>query len=121
MPESPQTLIAINPVLADRVDEFEEWLRSVVLPAIRNLRPDLDGRWRVLRATGADDDADADEDVVVYAFVCEGGVPEDWDLRPPLEKALGSAAADRELERFTGMLRGGQQSWFFLPFELDRA
>jgi hypothetical protein len=48
-----QTLIAINAVLADRVDEFEEWLRSVVVPATRSQRPDLDAGWRVLRATCA--------------------------------------------------------------------
>ena len=114
MPETPPTLIAINAVLADRVGEFEEWLRSVVVPAIRTQRPDLDGRWRVLRATEADDDA------VVFAFVCEGGVPEDWDLRPYLEKAHGPEEADRALERFASMLRGGQQAWFFEPSELGR-
>jgi hypothetical protein len=108
-----QTLIAINAVRADRVDEFEEWLGTVVLPAVRSQRPDLDGRWRVLRAT------DADEGTVVFAFVCEGGAPEDWDLRPYLEKALGPAEADRALERFDGMLREGQQAWFLEPFGLD--
>ena len=112
MPGPPQTLIAINAVLAERVDEFEEWLRSVVLPAIRSQRPDLDGRWRVLRAT------EADEDTVVFAFVCEGGDPEDWDLRPYLEKALGSAEADRALDRFDDMLQEGQRAWFFEPFGL---
>jgi hypothetical protein len=108
-----QTLIAINAVVVDRVDDFEEWLRTVVVPAIRDQRPDLDGRWHVLRATEADDDT------VVFAFVCEGGAPEDWDLRPYLEQALGSAEADRALERFDGMLRGGQQAWFFEPLPLD--
>jgi hypothetical protein len=107
-------MIAINAVLADRVGEFEEWLRSVVVPAVRHQRPDLDGRWQVLRATEGDDGT------VVFAFVCEGGVPEDWDLRPYLEKSLGAAEADRALERFDGMLRGGQQAWFFEPFGLDR-
>ena len=115
MRDSPQTLIVINAVLADRVDDFEEWLRSVATPAIRDQRPDLDGRWRVLRATEADDDA------VIFAFVCEGGVPEDWDLLPVLEHALGRAAAELALERFGGMLRGGeQQSWFLEPVALDR-
>jgi hypothetical protein len=115
MPVPAQTLIAINAVRADRVDEFEEWLRTVVLPAIRSQRPDLDGRWRVLRVT------EAAEDTVVFAFVCEGGDPDDWDLRPYLEKALGSAEADRALERFDGMLQRGQQAWFFEPFGLDRS
>jgi hypothetical protein len=107
------TLIAINAVLAERVDEFEEWLRSVVVPAVRSQRPDLDGRWQMLRATERDDGT------VVFAFVCEGGVPEDWDLRPYLEEALGAAEADRALERFDGMLRGEQQAWFFEPFAID--
>ncbi len=111
-----QTLIAINPVLADRADEFEAWLGSVVAPAIRELRPDLDGRWRVLRAT------EAEEGTVVFAFVCEGGTPEDWDLRPYVEHALGSAEADGALEFFAGMLgQREQQAWFFAPVALDRA
>jgi hypothetical protein len=113
MPGAPQTLIAINAVLADRVAEFEEWLRSVVFPAVRAQRPDLDGQWQVLRATEADDGT------VVFAFICEGGAPEDWDLHPYLEKALGSTEADRALERFDGMLRGGQRAWFFELFGPD--
>jgi hypothetical protein len=107
-------MIAINAVPADRVDEFEDWLRAFIVPATRDQRPDLEGRWRVLRAT------DADDDDVVFAFVCEGGTPEDWDMRPYLEKALGSAEADRALERFEGMLRGEQRSWFFEPVGLDQ-
>jgi hypothetical protein len=108
-----QTLIAINAVLAERVDEFEEWLRTVVVPATRNLRPDLDDRWKVLRATEADDGT------VVFAFVYEGGAPEDWELRPYLENALGSAGADRELHRFESMLRGDQRAWAFETVGLD--
>jgi hypothetical protein len=115
MPASAQTMIAINTVPADRVDEFEDWLRTVIVPATRDQRPDLDGRWRVLRATEADGDS------VVFAFVCEGGAPEDWDMYPYLEKALGAAEADRALERFGGLLRGEQQSWFFEPVGLDRS
>ena len=114
MPRPAQTLIASNAVRADRVAEFEEFLRSVVVPAMWDQRPDLDGRWRVLRA------AEADEGTVTFAFVCEGGAPDDWDLRPYLETALGAAEADRELERFAGMLQGGQQTWFLGPLEFDR-
>jgi hypothetical protein len=114
MPLPAQTLIAINAVRADRVDDFEEFLRSVVVPAMWDLRPDLDGKWRVLRAT------EAEEGTVVFAFVCEGGAPDDWDLRPYLETALGSEEADRELERFAGMLQGEQRAWFLSPVEFDR-
>jgi hypothetical protein len=115
MADSVQTLIAINAVLVDRSDEFENWIRTVVVPAMRDQRPDLDGQWQVLRGTESDDGT------VTYAFVCEGGVPDDWDLRPLLENALGSEGADRELEQFAGMLRGEQQAWFFTPMTLDGA
>jgi hypothetical protein len=108
-----QTLIALNAVLVDRADEFEDWLRAVVAPAMREQRPDLDGRWRVLRATEPDDGT------VVFAFLCEGGVEEDWELRPYLENSLGPDGADRALEHFAGMLRDQeQQSWFFTPVGL---
>jgi hypothetical protein len=40
-------------------------------------------------------------------------------MRPYLEKALGPAEADRALERFEGMLRPEQRSWFFEPVGLD--
>ena len=114
MPLPAETLIAINAVRADRVAEFEEFLRSVVVPAMWDQRPDLDGRWRVLRAT------EPDEGTVTFAFVCEGGAPDDWDLRPYLETALGAEEADRELGRFAGMLQGEQQTWFLDPVEFDR-
>jgi hypothetical protein len=108
-----QTLIALNVVLVDRAEEFEDWLRTVVAPAMREQRPDLDGRWRVLRATEPGDGT------LVYAFVCEGGAEEDWDLRPYLENALGPDEADRALEHFADMLRDQeQQSWFFTPVGL---
>jgi len=47
-------MIAINSVPVHNADEFEEWLRSLVVPAMKDQRPDLDGQWRVLRATEAD-------------------------------------------------------------------
>ena len=114
MPVPARTLIAINAVRADRVEEFEEFLRSVVVPAMWDQRPDLDGRWRVLRVT------EAEGGTVVFAFVCEGGAPDDWDLRPYLETALGPEGARDELERFAGMLQGEQQAWFLAPVEFDR-
>jgi hypothetical protein len=42
------TLIAINPVIAERADAFEDWLRTTVVPAVRKHRPELQGRWEVL-------------------------------------------------------------------------
>lgn len=115
MPSDEPTLIAINRVLADRADEFEAWLRTVVVPAMNDHRPNLHGRWRVLRATEADDGA------VVFAFVCEGGTPEDWELDPVLEEALGSEGAGKALATFTECLQEEQTGWSFTPVPLDGA
>ena len=91
MPSPDRTCIALNPVRADRADDFEAWLRSVVVPAAREHQPELEGRWRVLRGT------DVEDGVVVFAFLFDGGTDEDWQLRPLLEKALGPEGADRAL------------------------
>jgi hypothetical protein len=115
MTGSDTTLIALNPVRADRADEFETFLRSVVVPATHAQRPDLDGQWRVLRADEPDD-----EGIVLFAFVCEGGVPGDWELRPILEKQLGTQGADRAMKEFVELLSEDQSGWFFSPVSLDR-
>jgi hypothetical protein len=41
MPEPALSMIAINPVLADRAGDFEDWLRAVLVPATRYHHPEL--------------------------------------------------------------------------------
>ena len=67
MPGSEQTLIVVNPVRADRADEFEGWLRSVVRPAVQAHQPHLEDRWRVLRSPEPEDG------VVAFVFLFDGG------------------------------------------------
>ena len=70
-----QLHLVLNPVRADRADDFERFLVESVAPALRAERPDLDGRWRVLRSTQPSDG------VVTYAFIFEGGsLAEHWEL-----------------------------------------
>lgn len=85
-----QLHLGLNPVRADRAGDFERFLREVVVPAVRAQRPDLDGRWRVMRSSGPSDD------VVTYAFMLEGGsLAEDWELGILLPTHYGQAEADR--------------------------
>jgi len=112
VPDADPTLIAINPVLADRADDFADWLRSVVVPAVVAHRPDLQGRYRVLRATEADDGT------VPFVFLCTGGHPDDWDLEPILEQALGADGMRRALATMRDMLRDDQYGWFFTPVDV---
>ncbi len=112
MTASTPTLIAINPVRADRADDFEEWLRTVVVPAVERLRPAQDGRWSVLRAEQAEDG------VVTFAFLFHGGQAEDWELQSLLEEALGPAGAEDALRRMSDMLQRDQYGWSLAPVRL---
>ena len=85
-----QLHLGLNPVRSDRTEDFERFLAEVVVPAIRAQRPDLDGRWRVMRTSGPS------EDVVTYAFMLEGGIlAEDWELNVLLPAHYGKGEADR--------------------------
>ena len=113
VPDREQILIVINCVRADRADAFEEWLRSVVAPAVREHQPHLEGRWRVLRGTEAQDD------VVLFTFLLHGGTDEDWALEPLLERALGPHGADRALRDMQEMVTQDQHGWWASPVRLQ--
>jgi hypothetical protein len=94
--------IYLTPVRAERADEFESWLRQVLTPAVRKSRPDTEARVQTLRATEESDG------VVYFVFVAQGGDDAEWDIRPLLEEALGSAAAASETKAWDSMLQGDQ-------------
>ena len=106
------TMIASNHVAADRADDFEEWLRSTVVPAVEAHRPEQSGRWQLLRSTGAADGS------VLFAMLFEGGAPDEWELGPLLEEALGSEPARRKLAEFEDMMTADQEAWTFTPVSL---
>jgi hypothetical protein len=105
MPKPPISMIAINPVLADRADDFEHWLRTVLVPATRDHRPELLDRWEVLRAAKEEDGQ------VVFTFLFYGGEPADWQMEPILAQALGPEGARRALEDMIAMMKGLQHGW----------
>ena len=98
MPDE-QTHLYLTPVSADRADEFEPFLLDVAAPAVAAKRPDLVGRWRLLRPSRAEA---ADDTVLTYAFLFDGGDPEqDWDLSKLLPLHYGQEEADRLLQGWT--------------------
>jgi len=85
-----QLHLGLNPVRAERAEDFERFLTEVVTPAVRAQRPDLDGRWRLMRS------AEPLDGVVTYAFLLEGGsLAEDWELDILLPAHYGTEEADR--------------------------
>jgi hypothetical protein len=106
------TLIAINPVIAERADDFEDWLRTIVVPAVREHRPGQQGRWEVLRATGQEDGT------VIFAFIFHGGDASEWSLGSLLDQALGAESAQRALADLAGMMKREQYGWTLIPVHL---
>lgn len=109
------THIYLNPVREDRAADFEDWVRSVLVPAVTEHRPEQQGRWRVLRAIGGDD---VEKGTVLYAFVLSGGDLSEWDLESLFERALSADGAERALETWNDMLERPQYGWTFEPLPL---
>jgi hypothetical protein len=87
------THIYLNPVARERTAEFEQFLSEVIVPALRAQRPDLDGRWHVLRPVDAEG---ADGPVATYAFIFDGGsIDDDWELDKLLPAHYGVEEAKR--------------------------
>ena len=112
MPSVQPTLIAINAVIAERADDFEDWLRTIVVPAARKHRPELQGRWEVLRATGQEDGT------VTFVFIFRGGDASEWSLEALLTQALGAEGAQRAMADMSGMMKREQYGWTLAPVQL---
>jgi hypothetical protein len=106
------TLMAINPVIAERADDFEDLLRTIVIPAVREYRPELEERWEVLRATEEEDGT------VIFTFILRGGDASDWRLEPLLDQALGPERAHRVISIMSGMMKREQYGWIMTPVQL---
>lgn len=101
----------LTPVHAERADEFEAWLRTTLIPAVRKVQPGSEPRQQALRATEESDG------LVYFAFLLEGGDIAEWDIGPLLQQALGDAAAEREAQAWDGMVRGAQVGGTFRTLE----
>jgi hypothetical protein len=99
--------IYLNPVQADRADEWETFTRSVILPVVASQRPELLARVRLLRAEGADDGA------TVFAFVFEGGDVDDYDLEPLFTAEYGEHEGRQRLQQWEDMFVREQFGWSF--------
>ena len=99
------TVVALNLVCQERADD-------VVVAAAGEHRPqDLD-RWQVRRA-----DQPA-EDAIAFVFLFLGGSPQDSELLPLLEQALGPQGAERALADLAEMLTEEQLAWDVRPVPL---
>jgi hypothetical protein len=94
--------IATFRVRPDRAQDYEEWLRSVAMPATP---PELATNLELLRADEPEDDGS-----VLFTVLFRGGSLADWELEPLLEKHYGADRAQTELQRLEGMLADDRPS-----------
>jgi hypothetical protein len=96
--------IALTYVKPDRREEFEAFLREVVVPAERKVRPHAVGRWQALRPAEEGDDA------AIYALMFYGEQPiEYWDLDAILREAYGPDEASHRIADLDDLMTGEQQ------------
>ena len=100
-------LLAHTPVRADKVADFEAWIRSVLLAGID--QQNLPGRWQLVRT---DEQRDGS---VVFLFLFEGDDLEAWDMETSLRAAYGAERAREEVARLAAMIDGEQQVWRLTP------
>jgi hypothetical protein len=93
------THIYLNPIRTDRVNDFEQFLDAVKV-AVDAQRPDLSGRWQVLRETVPDNAATG---VTTYAFIFDGGdLNTDWELNVLLPSHYGDEEAEHLMSGAAG-------------------
>jgi hypothetical protein len=101
--------IALTPVKPDRQDEFEAFIRDVIVPAVKQVRPHLMGRWQTLRPAEQEDDAPP-----TYGLLFHGDSPlSEWELGPLLAEAYGDEEGARRDREFEAFLAGDQQMHAF--------
>jgi hypothetical protein len=107
--ESPR-LLSLTRVKAGREQEFEDFIREVVVPAVREHRPHLTGQWQSLRPE-PDQHGDG---MSAYVFIFHGNAPiEDWDLESLFTTAFSEEDAARRWHEWSELVDGDQIVVYF--------
>jgi hypothetical protein len=97
--------IVLTPVKPEHQEAVEQFVRDVIVPAIKQVRPHLLGMWQVLRP-----DVQGDGGPIIYGLLFFGDMPlTDWDLETLLAEAHGDEEGARLLQEYLGFLDGEEQ------------
>lgn len=101
---SPRFVVATQ-VKAGRDDDFEAFMRDVVVPAEVRVRPQQVGMWQLMRPA-----ADQPEGVSrAWIMTFHGpSTLDDWSLEPLFVEAYGEDASREHLRLFEDMVEGEQ-------------
>jgi len=107
-----QQFLILNPVLTDRVVDFEAFTRDVLAPAVQAHSPETSDKVQLWKASEPEPGADG---ITIYAFVADGVSSwDDLDLLPAFTAHYGEEEAKRHLETFGGFFadhRAWAASW----------
>lgn len=101
---SPRYVVATY-VKAGRDDDFERFMRDVVVPAELRVRPHQVGMWHLLRP--AADQPEGCTRAWLMTFYGPSTL-DDWNLEPLFNDAYGADASREHLQNFEDMVDGEQ-------------
>ncbi|MBA2559609.1 MAG: hypothetical protein H0V07_06905 [Propionibacteriales bacterium] len=105
--------VYVNPVQSDRADEWETFVRSVIVPVVSRQRPQLIDQVRVLRSE------DAEDSTTTFVFLFRGGDIADYDLGPLFAAEYGDEEGERLLDSWQAMFAREQYGWTLHQIPLD--
>ena len=117
MPENRAvpSALALTSIQPERAEEFEAFVRDVVVPAVRQARPQAEGLWELWRPTAESSQVVNSPRVApappsTYAFVFFGDLPlDDWDLVPVFTEVHGEDRGGDLNRQFEDFIVGDQQ------------
>jgi hypothetical protein len=108
--ERSPKFMAVTPVKLGREAEFEAFVRDVIVPAARQVRPHIIDTWRLLRPAGqpSEDGAQA-----AHVFLFYGDSWDDYELENLFEAAYGEDTGRQRHQEFEDFLAGEQIGYEF--------
>ena len=104
MASSPRYVLATR-VKAGRDDDFETFMREVVVPAGARARPHLVGRWQLMRPAAEQPDGGTRAWLMFFQGPSD---LDDWNLEPLFDEAYGVDASREHMQYFEDMVEGEQ-------------
>ena len=107
MTSSPRYVLATH-VKAGRDDDFETFMREVVVPAEVQARPHLVGMWKLMRPA-----ADQPEGCTrAWLMFFQGpSALDDWNLEPLFDEVYGVDASREHMQYLEDMVDGEQTAY----------
>ena len=102
--DAPRFVVATH-VKAGRDDDFEAFIRDVVVPAQVRARPHQVGMWHLMRP--ATDQPEGVSRAWIMTFHGPSTL-DDWNLEPLFVEAYGADASREHLRHFEDMVEGEQ-------------